>query len=56
MQVTIQIETRDEMVFNIKNGSSHGLCCIEIASHKEVMWAEVNIQDLKLALKKLTTK
>ena len=56
MEVTVQIETKDALIFKLKQGSEPGLCCIEIGTHKDVMQAEIRIEDLKLALKKLTAR
>jgi hypothetical protein len=56
MDVTIALETHNKCAFEISNCEKEGMCIIDIEHDDKHVHAIVSIEELKLALRKLTTK
>ncbi len=56
MDITIALEAENKCAFEISNYEKEGMCVIDIEHDDKHVHAIVCIEELKLALRKLTTK
>jgi len=56
MVVNVVLGTEDDKYIKIISSEKHGFCRIEIEENNKIIGREVHIEELKLALKKLTAR